>query len=98
MNEEKKTVTKFKKIDAYKTDIYVNERHVGSVEQDVSGSWVMKPAFPPLVEEEYLLKRNYTGPVEAGRQLATIFQNYKKALDAALGTRFYQNRYDGSLF
>ena len=55
MNEEKKTVTKFKKIDAYKTDIYVNERHVGSVEQDVSGAWVMKPAFPPLVEEEYLL-------------------------------------------
>jgi len=98
MNEENKTVTKFKKINAYKTDIYVNEKHIGSVEQEVSGTWTMKPSFPPLVEEEYLLKTIYVGPVEAGRQLATMFQNYKKTLDAALGTRFYQNRYNGSLF
>lgn len=98
MTEQNKIVTKFKKVNAYKTDIYVDERQIGSVEQNLSGGWILNPSFPPLQEEEYFLKRTYFGPVEAGKKLATLFKNYKEVRDAALGTRFYQNRYDGSLF
>jgi len=93
-----KTVTKFTKIDSYKTEIIVDGRSIGTVEQSLSGRWELKPSFPPLQEDEYELKRQYDGPIDAGRRLSALYQSYQKVLDSRLGRQDYGSMLDDSMF
>ena len=96
--KKEKTVTKFIKVNSYKTEINVDGRSIGTVEQSLSSKWELKPSFPPLQEDEYELKRQYDGPIEAGRRLAALYQKYQEVLDARLGGFDYNNVLDGSVF
>ena len=93
--KNQKTVTKFKKISAHKTKVTVNDRVIGTVDQLLSGKWKLNPLFAPVQEDEYKLQREYDGPIEAGRMLASLYESYQKTLHSSLG---YNRDLNGSLF